>query len=269
MRQPEQHAVELVQSLLAAVRRHAPIRPFLADTADEAAVVRQLGAIATSPGAQPGEPLVDGRRVDVPVSDDDGREWWMVLQLTADSTPRVEAVSVFERPAPFDGLRGGFVVVLRGPSSSGKSSLMTAFCDLAETPWLAFDEPIVGRLPLRFAIWPDASGPIGQGFFGALGALARTGNQVITSSGTHPQQQFRSALIDVPTLFVGLECPPALLLERERSRSDRWAGATEESLARLDSWDYDLRIDTSAHGPAAAARRLLAHVAAVRGGRPV
>jgi chloramphenicol 3-O-phosphotransferase len=248
----------VIQGLLEAVTRGPEaVRPLLSGSIEPEKVIDLLAPVASAPGLRMDEPRVNGRRVDLSAYSETGQEWCVVLRVSGSPSTKVENVSVFERPAPFAGIPGGFVIVVRGPSSSGKSTLMAALGDLADTPWIRFDETWVGELPLRFLIWPEASGPIAEGFLAALPALARAGNQIITSSGAFSEEQFRSALTGIPSLFVRLECPLAVLVERQQQRVDRWAGLAEETARESDDWSYDLRIDTSANDPIAAARTLI------------
>lgn len=236
------------------------VHAFVRRPADAAEVARLLLPLAQAPHLEIRAVLVSGARVDIGVTSSSNREWAVVLSVPEEDPTTVTDISVFERPPPFAGVAGGFVVV-RGPSSSGKSTLMSTFCDLADTPWFRFDDALLGEVPLRFRIWPEASGPLGEGFLAALPAIAREGNQIITITLGESQQRLYSLLAEVPTLFVRLECPVQVLIDRQRRRSDRWAGLAEESAGEADNWTYDLRMDTSSHSPEAAAALLLQRVA--------
>lgn len=200
----------------------------------------------------------NGARHDVRVRNGDGA--WLVV-LWNDDADRVVEVDVYERPPVFAGRPGGLVIVLNGPSSVGKSSLMRAFADRAVTPFAWFDEPWLGRVPPRFTAWPDTLGPWVGGFLAALAAAAARGNQFVVSAAGIPQGEFRAALGVVPTVSVGLDAPLEVLVERQRRQRDKFGGLAEESVDIHDGWTYDLRIDTAEHGPEAAARLLEAHLA--------
>lgn len=261
----QQDVTALIQALLGAVAvGPEAVRPLVSGLTDPAEWMRLLSPMAGVEGLRTTEPQVLGNRVDFSAYSESGGEWCVVLEVSEQLPLKGEHVSVFERPPPFAGIPGGFVIVVKGPSSSGKSSLMAAFCDLAGTPWTRFDELYLGEFPLRFAIWPEASGPIREGFLVALSAFARVGNQIITTSGSLSKEQFRSALIDIPSLYVRLDCPLEVLVERQNQRGDRWAGLAEEMAAERDDWSYDLRIDTSVHAPEDAARILIEHVTRVQ-----
>jgi chloramphenicol 3-O phosphotransferase len=204
---------------------------------------------------------VNGARVDARFGAPDGRGWLAVLWVTEGPSPVVLDATVYERPQAFVGRAGGAVVVLNGPSSVGKSSLMLAFADRADTPWACLEEPWFGKLPTRFLAWPSAAGPVGDGFLEALGASARVGNQFIVSAARIRQEAFRRALRDVPTVYVGLDAPLDVLVRRQLTQPDKFGGLAEESSDIHDGWEYDLRIDMEACSPDEAARQLAAFLA--------
>ena len=92
----------------------------------------------------------NGSRVDARFATGAGDRAWLAVVWTSATGPgAVESVTLFERPRGFEAEVPGMVVVLNGPSSAGKSSLMAAFADVAPTPWACLDEPAFGRLPAR------------------------------------------------------------------------------------------------------------------------
>ena len=199
---------------------------------------------------------VNGERVDARVESADDRAWLAVVRTDTPSSTTVRGVTLYERPAPFRGRDSGLVVVVNGPSSVGKSSLMAAFADAASTPWSGLDEPFIGRLAGKFLAWPETAGPVTAGVLAALMAAARVGNQFIASAGGIAQDRFRQALAGVPTVYVGLHAPLAVLLARQVTQAEKFGGLAEESVGIHDGWTYDLRIDTAALLPNEAARVL-------------
>jgi chloramphenicol 3-O phosphotransferase len=192
-----------------------------------------------------------------------------VLWLDDTRSPAlVAAVTMYERPNPFRPGHAGRVVVLNGPSSVGKSSLMTAFAGAATTPWACVDEPMFGHLAPKFLAWPATAGPVTEGFLAALAAAARVGNHFIVSSGGITQERFRDALVGVPTFYVGLQAPLAVLLERQLTQADKFGGLAEESVGIHAGWEYDLTIDTSSCRPAEAAEQLAAFLTDEFSGSP-
>ena len=223
---------------------------------ERADAARLLTPLAAATDLAIGNVLVNGDRVDLQVwSGKD--EWSLVLDVDHNAPSEIRGVSVTKRPPAFSGRPGGFVIVLRGLPCSGKTSLMGAFCDMADTPWLRFDDHMFGSLPLRFLIWSDTSGALRSGFRAALPVIARAGNQIITVAHGFSQQELRSDLGDIPHLFVRLDCALPVLSARLQSRSDRWGGLLEEATEDKDDWRYDLRIDTALNSPNAASSILL------------
>lgn len=223
---------------------------------ERAGAVRLLTPLATATEVAIGNILVNGDRVDLQVwSEKD--EWSVVLDVDHNVPSEIRGVSVTKRPPAFSGRPGGFVIVLRGPSCSGKTILMSAFCEMADTPWLRFDDHMFGSLPLRFSIWSDASGALRSGFRAALPVIARAGNQIITVAHGFSQQELQSDLGDIPHLFVRLDCALPVLIGRLQSRSDRWEGLVEETTESDDDWRYDLRIDTAVNSSNSASSILL------------
>ncbi len=178
----------------------------------------------------------------------------------------LESITVYPRPRRFGGVRGGLVIVLNGPSSVGKSTLMRTFAERAVTPFACIDEPLFGRPPARFTAWPDTLGPHVDGVLAGLAAAARLGNQFVVSAAGIPQAQFESALADTETLYVGLDGSLAVLVQRQLAQIDKFGGLAEESMTIHDGWRYDLRIDTVKESPDAAAQ-LLADLVQRRHGR--
>jgi chloramphenicol 3-O-phosphotransferase len=232
-----------------------------------ASLLEALMPLALARDLEIAELVILGDRVDITARSHD-REWAVVLGVPATDPTLVNFVAVFERPPAFAGVVGGFVIVLRGVSGAGKTSLMAAFCERAPTPWLRFDDHMFGELPLRFLIWPGASGPLRAGFFAALPVIAGCGNQIITVAHTDEQSDWSVSLADVPHLFVRLDCGIDVLQTRALRRGDRRAGLVSDGFARIDEWRYDLRIDTSHHSPEAAAHILLDAVLQRQGGAP-
>jgi chloramphenicol 3-O-phosphotransferase len=218
---------------------------------ERANALRLLAPIAEAPDLVIANVLVNGDRVDLQaLSGKD--EWSVVLDVDQNAPSEIRSVSVSKRPAAFSGR----------PGCSGKTSLMAAFCEMADTPWLRFDDHMFGSLPIRFLIWPDTSGALRNGFRSALPAIARAGNQVITVAHGFTQPELESDLQDIPNLFVRLECEMPALISRLQGRSDRWGGLVEEQAAteNFDDWRYDLRIDTAANSSSSAASLLLAAI---------
>lgn len=192
--------------------------------------------------------------------------WLLVVWFKDLTLEAAESITAYSRPQRFSGVPGGLVIVLNGPSSVGKSTLMRTFADRAATPFACLDEPVFGRPPGRFTAWPETLGPHVDGVLAGLAAAARLGNQFLVSAAGISQAQFESALADVERLYVGLDGPLAVLVQRQLAQVDKFGGLAEESMTIHDGWRYDLRIDTVDQSPDASAR-LLADLVQRRTGR--
>lgn len=197
---------------------------------------------------------VNERRVDAVVST--GDEQHRVVYFTRDGQT-VDAVSVFRRPARFDGIDGGRVVVVNGPSGSGKSSLMMAIADHSAMPWVMFDEPVMGSVDQPYLIWREQAPRLHRGFLDAMAALARRGNLVGLSAAGHSPAEIDDAFDGIVVARVGLDCDVETLLERERGRDGRWGGLVEASLSVHDGWRYDARFDTARQSASTIAEKVL------------
>jgi hypothetical protein len=128
---------------------------------------------------------------------------------------------------------------------------MERFADADDTPWVVFDEVNLGRIRTNHLIWLETCGPLYRGFLAGIAAVAAAGNQVILPSNGLPQQMFFDALATIRTLYLGLECPLPVLMERNRGRDGRWAGLAEKSFSQFggNGWRYDLLLDSNVLGP--------------------
>jgi hypothetical protein len=109
-----------------------------------------------------------GGRIDAMLAGEAGPRWAVVAGL--DGRDRVTSLWVQREPAAFSGAPGGLVVVLNGPSSSGKSTLATAIQQAADTPWIRLlpDEFFQWHMPERYGAFGRAAGPWQEGFFAML-----------------------------------------------------------------------------------------------------
>jgi chloramphenicol 3-O-phosphotransferase len=186
---------------------------------------------------------VNERRVDAIV--DAGTDQYRIVYFT-DDVMRLGSVSVFRRPAPLDGIRGGQMVVVNGPSGAGRSTVLGALAASSNRGWVLFDEPVMGAVDQAYLIWRDRAPQLHRGFLDAMAALARAGNRVALSAAGHPAALIDEVFSGVPTLLIGLDCDVDTLLERERGRDGRWGGLVAASLSVHDGWQYDARFDNAA-----------------------
>jgi chloramphenicol 3-O phosphotransferase len=170
------------------------------------------------------------------------------------------------------------VIALNGPSSVGKSSIGGAIQAASEEPWILIGIdtflPLLGpdylwvpmqgihgrkgRQGISFDRQPDGSvavtiGPAGRrlmdGLRTAVAALVADGHDLILDLvvlDLHEQGWWRAALTGADVLWVGVECPLAVLEAREQTRGDRVLGlARAQAGAVHQGMAYDLVIDTS------------------------
>jgi chloramphenicol 3-O-phosphotransferase len=193
-------------------------------------------------------------RIDVRLRDADGREHHVVA--TQDHTG-LRVVLVLAEPDQV-ATQTPVVVVANGPSGSGKSTLLQSIAEVSETPWVTFDEPILGSTDQPLLLWPHRSPQLHAGFLDGIAAVAAAGNAVAVAAGGHAQARFRESMREVRALYIGLDCPTEVLVDREHGREGRWGGLAIQSSSAHDGWSYDLRIDTSELAPHEAARSVLA-----------
>jgi len=188
----------------------------------------------------------------------------------------------------------GRVVLLEGPSSTGTTSLATAFRDArAERGelWLLLGvDDVLSRLP---APWVDVGWPSGPGRFAAEGMriertrdrsvihvgptlrtllrlhqvgvarAARAGIDVIADEVVLDDQtwaDWETALDGLDARWVGLTCSAAELERRERRRGDRPVGLATAQLDAAPALAHHLRLDTTAVEPPDLLRSLEAFV---------
>lgn len=172
----------------------------------------------------------------------------------------------------------GTVIVLNGTSSAGKTSLSTAVQQSLDRPFLeAGLDKFLWMLPAQYRrapLWDEVmgrvteAGPVGhqlvKGMHQAIASLSRAGSNVVADHVlieptwlTHCAE----ALAGLPTLFVGVACPLAVLEQRERARGDRTLGqATRQHAVVHRGARYDLVIDTSRMSPAEGAALIARHL---------
>ncbi|MGB3441946.1 MAG: chloramphenicol phosphotransferase CPT [Actinophytocola sp.] len=157
------------------------------------------------------------------------------------------------------------VIVLNGGSSAGKSRIARCLQDVLPQPWLTFGtDDFVEALPpamqgsdagIEFA--PDGGVRVGAefraieaawiaGIVAMVGAGARVVVDEVFLGGAESQGRWRSALGDLPTLWVGVRCDAAVAAAREAARGDRVAGmaASQAELVHRGV-TYDIEVDTT------------------------
>ena len=174
------------------------------------------------------------------------------------------------------------IVILNGVAGAGKTSILRAWQELNEEPYLdAGIDRFLRMLPARYLeppLWHDVmgrhdrAGDVGRRLMSAMhhsiAAVARTGVSVVAD---HVILE-RAWLAECARLFrgldaylVGVHCPLAVLEQRERERPDRQATAGE-AVRQFDvvhaGAAYDVEVDSSLLTPTAAAAAIRDHVEA-------
>lgn len=183
----------------------------------------------------------------------------------------------------------GTVIILNGPSSVGKSSIIKAFQTKRPEPWLSIgiDNFFVGVLPPKFYLESkpehygvmrgiaseDALGKLftlevgseGQkvikGMHHAIAAYAKAGNNVIVDYIKYEQpwiDDLKNALQGIKVIWVGATASLESIQQREKKR-----GTSPEGHARShyhtvhQGMDYDLMLDTDKLNPEQAADKII------------
>lgn len=144
------------------------------------------------------------------------------------------------------------VILLNGPSSSGKSTLakavQTAIAERQSERYAIVSIDDYMRISKEETIYEDdvfeISGDLCRGAIGALDtAPGVIVDHVITSERIY--RQFSDAMQAYALHTVRVDCPLEELLRRETARKDRCPGSAEASFTYLYPKDgYDLAVDT-------------------------
>lgn len=186
----------------------------------------------------------------------------------------------------------GTVIILNGPSASGKSSLQKALQQLLETPSIALgiDDLFNDIIPDEFgskvtlktdpklyrhvtfetdknghSVVPLFIGPEGQkvikGMHGAIGAYARAGNTCIVdyiAYEPHWWPHLMSELKDLKVFTVGVDISLETLEDREKKRGTSPLGHSRSHYDNVHhNKTYNLRVNTEKMSPLQAAKAIL------------
>lgn len=155
----------------------------------------------------------------------------------------------------------GKIILVNGPSSSGKSTLCAGLQDaLGEPFWhYSIDHLRHGDVLPRQRIergdfaWPDMREAFFEGFHRCLPALAGAGNNLVVEHIVETRT-WMTRLIHLlepfDVFFVGLNCPLPELESRELRRGDRRIGEAREDLTFVHTLvrefgTYDLEIEAT------------------------
>lgn len=163
----------------------------------------------------------------------------------------------------------GRVILLNGPSSSGKSSLGRAMLPLLEEPW--FFVPVdaisglrstVHRLQLDEAGVRAMLARTRRGYHRTVAALASAGNDVIMDYPLSEPWRLADLLVVLDgydVTLVDVVCTPDELERRERSRGDRPQGLSISQGVYVHG-ERDLTVDTTAASPEKCAETIVSRL---------
>jgi chloramphenicol 3-O phosphotransferase len=152
----------------------------------------------------------------------------------------------------------GFVIVINGASSSGKSTLARAVQDRFPEPLLKFGLDVFldgDILPMRQirdgrVDWKTLRPSVMDGFHDCLAALTEAGNNLIVDhvfESTTDFDRLTDAIRGSFTFIVGLHCDLHELERRETARGDRGSGDARADLATVHQFcTYDLELHSDA-----------------------
>lgn len=163
------------------------------------------------------------------------------------------------------------VILLNGTSSAGKTTLTRALQRRAGRPWLHASLDTFTDMFLWEAITGTeerrACHTAGVDHFHralALFAASPFGivvDHLLLTPAWH--EATCAALAGRRVHFIGVHCPPEILLKREAARPDRHPGLALGQVERVHAGKiYDLEVDTSLASPEVCADRVLAFIGA-------
>ncbi len=160
------------------------------------------------------------------------------------------------------------VIVLNGPSSSGKSTLAKALQERLEAVYMHLSiDAFWGTLPQK-AFVPEVIAEVGPpvitGFHRCLAALAGSGNKIIVDT-VLTDQKWAGECIELlrpyHPIYVRVCCPVAELERREQMRGDRGTGTARQQLGLIDLYvQHDMEVNTLEHSPAQCAEQIRQHL---------
>jgi chloramphenicol 3-O phosphotransferase len=150
----------------------------------------------------------------------------------------------------------GCVVILNGPSSSGKSSIARQLLVDLSRPFFHMGIDMFGAMRSESRTKELDSPALDEvlrrtraGFHRAVVGMALAGNDVIMDyvfSEPWRLDDCLDVMEDLDVVLVGVHCSLEELQRRERSRGDRQAGLAEKQFAVVHAHAiYDLEVDTS------------------------
>ena len=161
-------------------------------------------------------------------------------------------------------MAGNKLLLLNGPSSAGKSTIAKELRQKlrlygADPAVISIDDYM--KISTEEEIWEDDVFDIMPDMCRDIAAALRRGqwvivDHVITSARIYDALLEATAGFSMITVLV--TCRLETLRKREKERGNRFAGSAEASWRYLYPREgYDLRVDSEASGPAAAAEKIM------------
>jgi chloramphenicol 3-O phosphotransferase len=158
------------------------------------------------------------------------------------------------------------VIILTGPSCSGKTSLAQALQSQLPFPAAHIEaDRIFPRLPQAHPLWvaEERHNAIVLAFHRSIATWAAEGfDLIVDGSLPYGMPCLRSECLRVfhpfRMLLVGVQCSPEVLADRERSRAVNTPGwAVHQSHDINDGLQLDAEVDTSSDTPEGCARHVI------------
>ena len=163
--------------------------------------------------------------------------------------------------------RPGRVILLNGPSSSGKSSIGRALLPLLPDPWFLVSVDAVSGMRstvhTRELDEDDVREMLTRtrrGYHRAVAGLISVGNDVIMDyplSEPWRLADLLEVLREYDVTLVDVRCSDDELERRERARRDRPTGLARSQTSVFAHDDRDVSVDTTADGPDTCARQIM------------
>jgi chloramphenicol 3-O phosphotransferase len=161
----------------------------------------------------------------------------------------------------------GRVILLNGPSSSGKSSIGKALLAMLPDPW--FLVPVDTVSGMRSTEHTRSLGEVEveamlrrtrQGYHRVIAALVSTGNDVVMDyllSEPWRLADLIKVLHGYDVTLVDVQCAPHELERRERQRGDRPLGLAASQTLVFSHEDNDIEVDTTSRSAIECARDIV------------
>jgi chloramphenicol 3-O phosphotransferase len=203
----------------------------------------------------------------------------------------IVGVSMFVKYSKRQNTNYGSVVILNGPSSVGKSSIIKAFQEKQDTPWLGtgIDHLYVGVIPpswlddkpehrsiMTISTTKEEGPPVVTAVFGedgqrvikgmhqAIAAYARVGNNVIVDYIKYEDAwlaDLQTALKGIKVIWVGVNAPLSIIEEREKKRGTSPRGHARSHYDTVhNGMTYDIEIDTDELNSDQAAEKIIEYL---------